>query len=150
MITLEQVRQLETRVKRAVELIDTLRGENKVLKERLEKSERRLRELETLVDGFRNDQDQIEQGIRDILAQLNALEDDINEEQPETSSPIPEPSTEAVEPVSEDREEAPVSEEVRYGKADVTSTRYDQEEGQEDARAEEEDEEDSPGQLDIF
>ncbi len=148
MITLEQVRQLETRVKRAVELIDTLRGENKALKERLEKSERRLRELETLVNGFRDDQDQIEQGIRDILAQLNALEDDINEEQPETSSPVPESSTEAVERVSEDREEGPVPKEVRYGKDHAFSTRYDQEEGQEDGRAEED--EDSPGQLDIF
>lgn len=137
MITLEQVRQLEARVKRAVGMIERLRSENSVLKERLEKSDQRLKELESLVDGFRNDQDQIEEGIRDILSQLNALEDDIHPEQPRPAESEAEArADELVTQPKAGQEQKPAVPE------DNPFTGHDQEEVQE--------EEEPPGQLDIF
>lgn len=153
MITLEQVRQLESRVKRAVELIDKLRGENTFLKDRLEKSERRLKELETLVDGFRNDQDQIEKGIKDILDQLNALEDDIHPEQPQTSS-MPEPRSNPAESSSaapssvEPPQTEPVEADIPVESTASPLSGNNQEEEPEDIQADQEDE--PPDQLDIF
>ena len=152
MITLEQVRQLEARVKRAVDLIDRLRGENTVLKERLEKNEHRLRELEDLVEGFRTDQDQIEEGIRDILNQLNSLEDGIHGEGAQPANDKVPPAQETPTPREPLGEEHVTPERAPYeAPASDGSTGNTREEDSEEVQTgPEEVYEDDPAQLDIF
>ncbi len=77
MITLEQIKQLELKVHKAVELILSLKNENSLLNKKLEEYQKRIDELEVLISGFREDQTDIESGILDIITQLNRLEDDI-------------------------------------------------------------------------
>jgi len=75
MITLEQIRTLEAKVQKAVELIEGLRSENSMLTKKLETYQKRIDELEILVEEFKQDQVQIEQGIIHALNQLEELED---------------------------------------------------------------------------
>jgi chromosome segregation ATPase len=90
MISLEQIRQLETRVHSAVARIRSLTAENTTLKESLSDYEKRIDELERLVSGFKSDQQEIEAGIIAALAQLDGLEDAVAE--PDASAgPVEEP-----------------------------------------------------------
>jgi hypothetical protein len=75
MITLEQIRLLESKITRALELIRVLREENSTLRKGLESAQRRMRELETLVDGFKADQKEIESVILRTLHNLDELEE---------------------------------------------------------------------------
>ena len=59
MISLEQIRLLESKITRAVELIRVLKEENGTLRRGLESAQKRMKELETLVDGFKTDQKEI-------------------------------------------------------------------------------------------
>ena len=85
MLTVEQVRSLDEKVRKAVELIDTLKKENSVLKDRLDNYRQRIDQLESVVEGFRKDQIEIEDGIKDVLSQLDHLEDQIT--LPSSASP---------------------------------------------------------------
>lgn len=87
MISLEQIRQLETRVHTAVERIQTLNAENTALKENLGRYEERIAELEKLVSAFKSEQEEIEAGIVSVLSQLDALEDSVSEGSAETAVP---------------------------------------------------------------
>lgn len=80
MVTLEQIRQLDARVHRAVELIGKLREENHTLKSRLSEYQGRIEELEVLISNFKEDQNEIEHGITSALSQLAAIDD--SEKQP--------------------------------------------------------------------
>ncbi|MBU8913268.1 MAG: cell division protein ZapB [Spirochaetales bacterium] len=89
MISLEQVKQLETRVHSAVARIRSLTTENTTLKENLSSYELRIDELEKLVSAFKSEQQEIEAGIIAALSQLDGLEDtvadtgaDLPQEQP--------------------------------------------------------------------
>ena len=75
MITLEQIRLLESKITRALELIRVLKDENTTLRKGLESAQRRMRELETLVDGFKTDQKEIESVIVRTLHNLDELEE---------------------------------------------------------------------------
>lgn len=75
MITLEQIRLLESKITRALELIRVLKDENSTLRKGLESAQRRMRELETLVDGFKTDQKEIESVIVRTLHNLDELEE---------------------------------------------------------------------------
>ena len=75
MVTLEQIRQLDARVHRAVELIEKLREENNTLKNRLSEYQGRIEELEVLISNFKEDQSEIEHGITSALSQLAAIDD---------------------------------------------------------------------------
>ena len=75
MVTLEQIRQLDARVHRAVELIGKLRDENNTLKNRLSEYQGRIEELEVLISNFKEDQSEIEHGITSALTQLATIED---------------------------------------------------------------------------
>ena len=75
MITLEQIRLLESKITRAIELIRVLKDENSTLRKGLESAQRRMRELETLVDGFKTDQKEIESVIVRTLHNLDELEE---------------------------------------------------------------------------
>lgn len=75
MITLEQIRLLESKITRALELIRVLKDENSTLRKGLESAQRRMKELETLVDGFKADQKEIESVIVRTLHNLDDLEE---------------------------------------------------------------------------
>ncbi|OHD81292.1 MAG: hypothetical protein A3J97_03265 [Spirochaetes bacterium RIFOXYC1_FULL_54_7] len=82
MISLEQVRALESRVEKAVAFIASLRAENASLKDglleaelRTEAAEARTAELEGLIKEFQKDQERIEEGIVQALRKLDAFED---------------------------------------------------------------------------
>ena len=75
MISLEQIRLLEQKVTSAVELIRVLKEENATLRRGLDSAQRRMKELETLVEGFKTDQREIESAIVRTLANLDDLEE---------------------------------------------------------------------------
>ncbi len=75
MITLEQIRLLEGKITRAIELIRVLKEENGTLRKGLESAQKRMKELETLVDGFKTDQKEIESVIVRTLHNLDELEE---------------------------------------------------------------------------
>ncbi len=75
MVSLEQVRALETRVEKAVALIASLKNENAQLRTGLVAAEGRVAELEGLVKEFQQDQVRIEQGIVQALRKLDQFED---------------------------------------------------------------------------
>lgn len=124
MISLEQVRALETRVEKAVELIASLKNENNQLRLRLTASEGRVAELEEKVQLFQQDQVRIEEGIVQALRKLDFFEDAVYAAgaqmaaQPapasagpstgfagrETASAVPESGRDAQEPVQEPSE----------------------------------------------
>jgi TolA-binding protein len=75
MITLEQIRLLEGKITRAIDLIRVLKEENTTLRKGLESAQKRMKELETLVDGFKTDQGEIESVIVRTLQHLDELEE---------------------------------------------------------------------------
>jgi chromosome segregation ATPase len=75
MVTLEQVKLLETRVVKALEFVNRVTGENTLLKEKLDTYQQRIDELEVLVQCFKEDQSRIEEGIISALNRLNQFED---------------------------------------------------------------------------
>jgi FtsZ-binding cell division protein ZapB len=84
MVTLEQVRQLETKIAKAIDYVnrvnaegDRLREENKLLQGKLDDSGKRVGELEESVRRFKEDQSRIEEGIVAALDRLNEFEDAI-------------------------------------------------------------------------
>ncbi len=86
MINLEQIQSLNIKVQKALDVIVTLREENGTLRAKLSDYEKRMEELEVLVKSFSNDQDDIENGILDILQQLDKLEEDFSSKE---ESPTP-------------------------------------------------------------
>jgi septal ring factor EnvC (AmiA/AmiB activator) len=78
MISLEQVRSLESRVEKAVSLIASLRTENASLRSGLATAESRVAELENLVLDFQKDQARIEEGIIEALRKLDSFEDSVH------------------------------------------------------------------------
>ncbi|MCL2478607.1 MAG: cell division protein ZapB [Treponema sp.] len=75
MVTLEQVKLLDTRVTKTVEYIKKLTNENSALKKKLESNRQRIDELELLIGRFKEDQGRIEEGILSALNRLNQFED---------------------------------------------------------------------------
>ncbi len=79
MISLEQVRALESRVEKAVALIASLRAENASMRSGIAIAELRVSELEGLVADFQKDQARIEEGIVEALRKLDSFEDAVHE-----------------------------------------------------------------------
>jgi predicted nucleic acid-binding Zn-ribbon protein len=75
MVTLEQVRQLETKIGKAIDYVNRLNSENIRLRGELDGSEKRIAELEGTVQRFREDQSRIEEGILSALERLDQFED---------------------------------------------------------------------------
>jgi len=82
MISLEQVQLLETKVGRAIEIVQRLSAENASLAReknnllsKLEANQKRLDELEVLVMRFKEDQGRIEDGIMAALDRLSQFEE---------------------------------------------------------------------------
>jgi hypothetical protein len=78
MISLEQIRLLETKITRAMDLIRVLKEENGTLRRGLESAQKRMKELEILVDGFKSDQKEIETVILRTLHNLDELEESVH------------------------------------------------------------------------
>lgn len=104
MITLEQIKLLETKVQQAVDRIGRLMHENASLRRALESNETRVQELEQIVGQFKDDQGKIEQGIINALAQLDSLEDTVGRLQDE------ETAAEEERPTADQVQEEPVVE----------------------------------------
>jgi len=66
---------LDSKITRAIELIRVLKEENGTLRRGLESAQKRMKELETLVDGFKTDQREIETVIVRTLRNLDDLEE---------------------------------------------------------------------------
>jgi TolA-binding protein len=75
MVTLEQVRQLETKIGKAIGYVNRLNGENIRLRGEVDGNEKRIAELEGTVQRFREDQSRIEEGILSALERLDQFED---------------------------------------------------------------------------
>lgn len=75
MLNLDQVRLLENRVEKAIGKIQSLDAENTLLKSQLSTLQAHVSELEGLVQGFKDDQGRIEEGILNALDRLSAFED---------------------------------------------------------------------------
>ncbi len=138
MLTVEQIKLLESRVLKAVEKITSLQDENSRLRDGLAKYERRIEELEVLMNEFRDGQQAIEDGILSALKRLDVLEDEISvDEEPVPPQPEPVQAAPAAPEEAEQTEaDAPKPE---VPEAEATSSEPD-----EDAETE------SETELDIF
>lgn len=110
MLTVEQVRSLDEKVRMAVDLIDSLKKENSVLKNKLDEYKQKVDQLEDVVDSFKLDQLEIEEGIKDVLTQLDKLEDQITAP-PAPNQPSASIQQETEAEIAEDSEETELSEE---------------------------------------
>ena len=86
MLTLDQIRQLETKVAKAIQLIQSLKEENDSLKLEVHDRQKRIEELENIVLVFKNDQAKIEEGILNALDHLSAFEDSVYQTEDTTAS----------------------------------------------------------------
>ena len=75
MISLEQVKLLESKVTRTIEYVKKVTDENSKLKEKLGSYQKRIDDLEVLIQRFKDDQSRIEDGILSALDRLNQFED---------------------------------------------------------------------------
>ena len=110
MITLDQIKQLDLKVRKAIDKISTLKSENSMLQEKLDNYQLRIEELEVLIDTFKEDQGEIENGIIDALNQLDILEDNIV--LPEEDSEPAQETSEQTDTGSEPEEESADTKEV--------------------------------------
>ncbi len=78
MVNLDQIRQLESKVNRAVEIIRVLKEENRTLRRTIDGSQVRMKELEDLVRVFKSDQAEIERGLVSAIRKLDQLEDGLD------------------------------------------------------------------------
>jgi chromosome segregation ATPase len=74
MVTLEQVKLLETKVTKTIDFVGRITEENAFLKGKLDDYQKRIDELEVLIQGFKDDQGRIEDGILSSLDRLNQFE----------------------------------------------------------------------------
>ena len=75
MISLEQVKLLESKVTRTIEYVKKVTEENTALKGKLNSCQKRIDELEVLIRQFKDEQSRIEDGILSALDRLNQFED---------------------------------------------------------------------------
>jgi chromosome segregation ATPase len=89
MVTLDQVKLLESKVAKALDFVGQVSGENTLLKEKVDTYQKRINELELLLQNFREDQGRIEEGILNALDRLNQFEDAIQKSLSEGKGPAP-------------------------------------------------------------
>ncbi len=79
MVNLDQIKLLESKVEKAVNLIKSLSEEKDSLKKEVEEKNKRISELENLIIILKDDQSKIEQGIVNALNHLSAFESSVYE-----------------------------------------------------------------------
>lgn len=148
MITLDQIKQLDFKVRKAIDKINSLKSSNEILQEKLDIYQIRIEELEVLIDTFKEDQGAIEHGIIDALNQLDILEDTPNEklEQAEIPSDDDESDKEITESTDEstDKNKSESSNEPEKKTDQIIPEGNTEEEDKEDIST------DSEIELDIF
>ena len=92
MISLEQIRLLESRITKAVKVIEMLREENGALKRSVDVAQKRMQELEALVSEFKADQEEIEQSLLRAIHNLDRLEDGMEAGAPPRGGGSPRPA----------------------------------------------------------
>ena len=102
MITLDQIRMLDSKVQQAVEVIEELRNENNTLRDKLSSYESKISELQVLIDSFKADQGEIEEGIQKALERLEVISSTSKEVETPEAEPVVEDTPEAVQPPPED------------------------------------------------
>ena len=75
MLSLEQVKLLESRVTNTIDYVKKVTAENIQLKEKLDFNQKRLEELEVQAKQVKENQSRIEEGILSALNRLNQFED---------------------------------------------------------------------------
>ena len=75
MASLETVKLLESKVTQTIEYVKKVTGENLQLKEKLSSYQKRITDLEVLLQQFKENQSRIEDGILSALDRLNQFED---------------------------------------------------------------------------
>jgi len=136
MISLEQVKLLDSKVSRLIDYIKKANEENTQLKERLNSNQKRVDELEILVRQFKQEQSKIEDGILSALDKLNQFEDafesklttegKLSKETVPTETPPPAPAKaekhkkeEKKAPEPENESEPPMMEEQDYDSGEL-------------------------------
>ncbi|MDR3131009.1 MAG: cell division protein ZapB [Treponema sp.] len=102
MVSLDQVKLLESKVIRAIEYVEQVTEENNLLREKLESYQKRIDELEVLVQRFKEDQGRIEEGIISALNRLSQFDADMKK------SLSPEKFRKEDEPKKREREDAEI------------------------------------------
>ena len=74
MISIKQIKSLEEKIFKAVELIKALKQENKSFKSGIESANKKIEELEQIISDYRSTQSEIEEGIENALKQLDDLD----------------------------------------------------------------------------
>lgn len=77
MLHIDQIKDLETKVSKAIQIIQSLKDENELLKLELGDKQKRVEELENVILVFKSDQAKIEEGIVSALNHLSAFEDSV-------------------------------------------------------------------------
>jgi chromosome segregation ATPase len=96
MVTVEQVRQLEVRVAKAIDYVNKVTDENILLKNKLDSYQKRIDELEVMIQRFKEDQGRIEEGILSALERLNRFEDDVHKTITSADEPSKTPARPAI------------------------------------------------------
>ncbi|MCL2705187.1 MAG: hypothetical protein FWE72_03155 [Spirochaetaceae bacterium] len=74
MISIKQIKKLEEKVFKTVELIKALKQENKILKSEIESANKKIEELEQIISDYRSNQVEFEEGIANAIKQLDELD----------------------------------------------------------------------------
>lgn len=126
MVNLDQIKQLEERVSKAIELMQALKDENDVLKLELHDRQKRIEELENIVLVFKNDQAKIEEGIVNALNHLSAFEDTVyqaaNSNAASTANAAPKTQNSAPDAVVTAKQEEAIPEETQDTQSPASAT----------------------------
>ncbi|MCL2601509.1 MAG: cell division protein ZapB [Treponema sp.] len=98
MVSLEQIKLLESKVTKAVDYVKKVTEENKTLKGKLDSYQERIDELEVLIQQFKEEQSRIENGILSALDRLNQFEDAVEKALSVEKHPVAEKTLSAEKP----------------------------------------------------
>ena len=113
MISLEQVRLLESKVTRAIDYVKKVSEENTSLKGKLDAYKKRIDELEVLIQQFKDEQSRIEDGILSALDRLNQFEDALENTITAGAAPTSKASAKSSSPPKKEKETAASTEELQ-------------------------------------
>ena len=104
MISLDQIRTLESRVQRVISRLQQVEAENRELRERAAAGKQRLTQLQQQLDRHSEEQAEIERGILSTLEQLDQVDTEAEPgsiPEPESPEPAPEPEPDEQPPTPE-------------------------------------------------
>ena len=90
MVSLEQIKLLESKVSTTIDYVKKVNEENRQLKGMLDSYQKRIDELEGLIQQYKQDHSRIEDGILSALDRLNQFEDALDHtlhSQPKKNNP---------------------------------------------------------------